>query len=159
MPQGCRDRSGSKGEVWVFSTAGWAGCRPVLITPVIITHTFNSCNILRKRRTAGKLHTHFSSTVWECLPRKEPKTDLAQKQLHTLFTSEAKRIPQDTLTQQVALLHMICCSHVSLNTALDSNQQHPKEWERYYTILFLKVEHCGVDFWQWCFIYSLRLML
>lgn len=57
-------------------------------------------------------------------------------------------LTQDTLTQPAALLHLICCSHVSLNPALDSNQQHPKKRKRSYTILFLKAEHRGVGFWQ-----------
>lgn len=40
----------------------------------------------------GKLQMHVSTIVQGCLPRKDLKTDLVQKQWHILFTSKAKRL-------------------------------------------------------------------
>lgn len=76
------------------------------------------------------------------------KTDLVQKQGHILFTSKAKRWTSATLTYQVALLHIIYCSHISVKTTPDSNQLHLHKWERYYVALFLQAEHCGTGVWQ-----------
>lgn len=111
-------------------------------------YSFTLYNLLRKRRTIGKLHMHFSTIGQRCLPRKDMKTDLVQKQRHILFTSKAKRWTSATLTYQVALLNIIYCSHISVKTKPDSNQLHLNKWERYYVTLFLQAEHCGTGIWQ-----------